>query len=212
MLRVKAPRRRFSLFRAPRLGFVLLGFVLLAATALLANTAPAGAQAIIVFNHSIARDCYLFAKMGSNLKRGIEICDDALSHEPLSRHDRAATYDNRGVMKKILGQEDAALADYNKAIEIDDRLADTYINRGAILIAQKKYEAALDDINKALAMGVEQPHIGYYDRGLAEHMLGRYQEAYFDYKRALELRPDFQLAQDMLKYFVVKRVPARTPG
>lgn len=177
---------------------------------LLAATAGAArAQAIVVLNHSLARDCYLFAKLGNNLQRGIEICGDALRDQPMSRHDQAATYDNRGVMEKLTGRTDEALADFSRAIAADGTLGDTYVNRAAILIAREKYDAALDDLNRALEVGLEQPHLAYYDRGLALHMLGRYPEAYRDYRQALALRADFKLAQDMLKYFVVTRVAAK---
>jgi tetratricopeptide (TPR) repeat protein len=56
------------------------------------------------------------------------------------------------------------------------------------------------------------PHIGYYDRAVAEQMLGRYKEAYYDYKKVLELEPNFTMASERLKDFVVTRVPAKAPS
>jgi tetratricopeptide (TPR) repeat protein len=53
------------------------------------------------------------------------------------------------------------------------------------------------------------PHIGYYDRAVAEQMLGRYKEAYYDYKKVLELEPNFVMASERLKDFVVTRAPAK---
>jgi hypothetical protein len=40
-------------------------------------------------------------------------------------------------------------------------------------------------------------------------MLGRYKEAYYDYKKVLELEPNFAMASERLKDFVVTRVPAK---
>jgi len=41
-------------------------------------------------------------------------------------------------------------------------------------------------------------------------MLGRFKEAYFDYKKVLELEPNFIMASERLKDFVVTKVPAKT--
>jgi hypothetical protein len=54
------------------------------------------------------------------------------------------------------------------------------------------------------------PHIGYYDRAVAEQLLGRYKEAYYDYKKVLELEPSFAIASERLKDFTVIRVPAKS--
>jgi len=73
------------------------------------------------------------------------------------------------------------------------------------LIQQKKYEDALAEINKGIGLGVAFLHIGYYNRGVAEELLGRYRDAYYDYMRTLELEPSFAAAQARLKLFRVIR-------
>ena len=52
-------------------------------------------------------------------------------------------------------------------------------------------------------------HIGYYNRAVAEQILGRFKEAYYDYKKALEIEPNFRLAGERLKDFTVTRTPAK---
>jgi len=79
-----------------------------------------------------------------------------------------------------------------------------------MLIKQGQHQAALDQINKGIELGMAYPHIGYYDRAVAEQMLGRFKEAYFDYKKVLELEPNFIMASERLKDFVVTKVPAKT--
>ena len=174
--------------------------------------APAQAQVVVSLGNSMARDCYLHAKAGGQLREGVAICDMALAQEPLGKKDRAGTYDNRGVMLDEMGRIDEAARDFNAAIALDPALGDPYVNLGAMLIKQGQHQAALDQINKGMDLGMGFPHIGYYDRAVAEQMLGRYKEAYYDYKKVLELEPNFKMATERLKDFTVTRVPANTPG
>ena len=87
-------------------------------------------------------------------------------------------------------------------------LGDGYVDRGAALIALKRYDEAIVDINKGIALGQTYEQIGYYNRGVAEFFLGQITESYHDYKKALEIAPDFTLASEQLKNFVVTRKPA----
>ena len=52
--------------------------------------------------------------------------------------------------------------------------------------------------------------IGYYNRALALDYLGRYPEAYADYKKTLDQDSSFKLASDRLKDFVVTRKPGQS--
>ena len=87
-------------------------------------------------------------------------------------------------------------------------MGDAYVNLGSMLIKKRQFPEALDQINKGLALGMSLPHVGYYDRALAHQALGHYKEAYFDYKKVLELEPTFQQAEERLKDFTVVRKPA----
>jgi tetratricopeptide (TPR) repeat protein len=185
-------------------------YLICLATGLLA--APAQAQTVVSIGNSIASDCYLHAKAGNQLREGVAICDIALAQEPLGKKDRAGTYDNRGVMLDMMGRTVEAASDFNAAIALDPALGDPYVNLGAMLIKQGQHQAALDQINKGMDLGMGFPHIGYYDRAVAEQMLGRYKEAYYDYKKVLELEPNFKMASERLKDFTVTRVPAKVPG
>ena len=42
--------------------------------------------------------------------------------------------------------------------------------------------------------------------------MGKYKEAYFDYRRVLEIDPHFAQASERLKDFIVTRGPAKAPG
>jgi tetratricopeptide (TPR) repeat protein len=180
-------------------------------TAALAAAVPASAQIIVTQETGWAHDCFVHAKTGRAFD-GIGACDLAIKREALSRKDLAATYDNRGVMLDQLGHIERASADFHKAIEIQPDLGDPYVNLGVMLIKEKKYQDALGQINKGMDLGMGFPHLGYYDRAIAEQMLGQFKEAYYDYKKAVELEPSFAAAEERLKDFTVTRVPAKSPG
>ena len=175
--------------------------------ALLLLSAPAHALVAIV-GAGMAHDCFIAAKAGIDLRGGIAICNMALAEEPLDARSRAGTFVNRGVMKVALGHVDDAMTDYNSALTLYPDLGDGYVDRGAALITLKRYEQAIVDINKGIALGQTYEQIGYYNRGVAEFFLGKIPESYHDFKKALEIAPDFTLASDQLKNFVVTRKPA----
>lgn len=175
--------------------------------------AVVGAQAQIVVSHGsgAGHDCYVHARFAFEPTEGIRDCTIALG-QPLSASDRAATYDNRGIILNRQERFDEAVADFNRATTLRPDLGDAYINLGSVLIRQKSYEQALAQIDKGMQLGASFPHIGYYDRALALELLGRYQEAYHDYKKALEIEPSFSLASERLKDFVVTPAPAKQPS
>ena len=174
--------------------------------------ASAQAQTVITIGSGLAHDCFIHAKTGEQLRQGVGVCNGALDHDLLARKDRAGTYDNRGVILDMLGRTEEAAADFNAAIALDPSLGDPYVNLGAMLIKKGQHEEALTHINKGIDLGMAFAHIGYYDRAVAEQMLGRFKEAYYDYKKALELEPNFKMASERLKDFTVTRTPARVPG
>ena len=190
--------RRSVLF----LGAALLG----------AAVAPAGAQTIVSMGKGLAHDCFAYAKAGVDPYDGVQVCNQSIDNEPLTVKDRAATCDNRGVMLDQLGRLEKAADDFHQSMALDPKLGDPHVNLGSVLIKQKRYDEALVSINKGLDLGVSFPHIGYYDRAVAYQLLGRYKEAYYDYKKTLELEPNFTQASDRLKDFTVTRTPAKVPG
>ncbi|HET7084371.1 MAG TPA: tetratricopeptide repeat protein [Rhizomicrobium sp.] len=173
---------------------------------------PAQAQTVITIGSGEAHECFKHAKAGNDLTDGLALCTGALEHDLLAKKDRAGTYDNRGIILDMLGRTEEAAKDFNQSIALDPTLGDPYVNLGAMLIKKGRHEEAMGQINKGIELGMAFPHIGYYDRAVAEQMLGRYKEAYYDYKKVLELEPNFVMASERLKDFVVTRVPAKTPS
>ena len=180
--------------------------------ALFLSAGTASAQTIVSMGVGLAHDCFIRAKTGTDPRDGVEVCSQAINREPLGQKDLAATFDNRGVMLDMLGRTDKAAADFRQAMVLDASLGDPHVNLGSMLIKQKRLDDALASINRGIELGVSFPHIGYYDRAVAYQMMGKYKEAYFDYKKALEFEPNFAQATERLKDFVVTRAPAKAPG
>ena len=184
--------------------------ILVLTASLLAVSAAQG-QTVISVGSGQAHDCFVHAKAGLQLREGVIICAAALEQDLLMKKDRAGTYDNRGVILDMLGRTDEAASDFHTAIALEPGLGDAYVNLGSMLIKKGEHQAALDQINTGLELGMSYPHIGYYDRAVAEQMLGRYKDAYYDYKKVLELEPNFVMASERLKDFVVIHTPAKAP-
>lgn len=177
---------------------------LLVATAIAVLIGRDAGAAVTVLGPGPAQECYGYAENGGDLHDGIARCSFALAGD-LDNATRAATFVNRGVL--YLGQHESekAIADINEGIRLDPDLGDAYVDRGAALMALGRYQDALADLSKGIALNPHRPHIAYYDRAIVYEHSGDIRAAYYDYKKALELEPDFTLAAVELKRFTVHR-------
>jgi tetratricopeptide (TPR) repeat protein len=176
-----------------------------AAGAALAWAATANAGAVTVLGGGMAKECSQAALNGESEVRFETICTQALESELLSLRDRAGTYVNRGVLKLRRKEFGQAQFDFNRAIETKPDLGEAYVNRGAAAVGAKRYADGLADLNKALELGVEEPEKAYYNRALAFEGLDDLKAAYFDYKKAVELKPDWDMPAKELARFTVER-------
>ncbi|WP_337187618.1 hypothetical protein [Phenylobacterium sp.] len=184
--------------------------VAVAATAALVAAAAlawaGGARAAVtVLGGGLARECSNAALGGLSDIRSEEACTQALSTEFLDLRDRAGTYVNRGVIKLRRREFASAEWDFNRAIETKPDLGEAYVNRGAAWVGARRYSDGLADINRALELGVSEPEKAYYNRALAHEGLDDLRAAYFDYRKAVELKPDWDPPQKELARFTVER-------
>src|SRR6266496_4192063 len=97
----------------------------------------------------------------------------------------APYYNNRGLAREAKGDLDGAIADFNRAIELDPKLAISYHNRG---LAQKA-KGAIPDFNRAIELNPKFAAGAYSNRGLAKQAKGDLDGAIADFNRAIELNP-----------------------
>lgn len=177
---------------------------LAAGASLLAFVAPAEA-AVTVLGGGMARQCSHAALGGESDAKFEDYCTQALESEPLSARDRAGTYVNRGVLKLRRKDFGSAQFDFNRAIQTKPDLGEAYVNRGAAAVGARRYADGLSDLNKAIELGVGEPEKAYYNRALAFEGLDNMKAAYFDYQKAIELKPEWEQPKKELARFTVER-------
>lgn len=185
-----------------RLGISVFAVVIAAAFA-----APSQA-AVTVFGGGLARTCYEAVEYEKiSTERAIDICSLALEQEGLKRRDKAATLTNRGILYMRAGKNQKALNDYQRSLALMPELLETKVNLGAALYGLGRYTDALAALNDGiLTDDVEARAVGFYNRALAHESLGDVQSAYEDFRRALNAKPDFALAERQLARFTVEKI------
>lgn len=175
----------------------------LLATVLAFCPALAHAQTVVV-GQGAAQSCYQSALTGNpGTLAAIRNCSDAFK-SPMVRGDEAATFVNRGVLLMRRGDHIKAERDYQSALRLEPKLAEAHINHGVVLFYQGEDAAALDAYTTAIALKTNKMAEVLFNRALAYERLDRPRDAYYDLKAALELRPDWEQAQQSLARFTVK--------
>ena len=174
--------------------------------ALLASAAvvfPANAQ-ITVIGGGLSEDCYLAVEASTRPNREIiRTCTNALETETMTRKNRAATYVNRGIVHMRSAQYERASSDFDRALNLKDDLGDIHVNRGVLLFFLGDFEGSIAAINTALELETTEPHVAHYNRALAREELDDVTGAYFDFRAASELAPEWELARRQLERFTV---------
>ncbi len=184
----------------------LIGRTALALLASAVFATPALATgAVSIIGGGMAQACAKAAFAGQSDAAAINECDMAIEIEDLDAHDRAGAYIDRGVMELRRDQFEIARADFDRAIALAPAVGEAWVNRGAAMVGEKRYEDGLADIDKAIALGVKEPEKAWFDRALAHEGLDDEQDAYFDYQKALSLKPGWDLPEHELRRFTVSR-------
>ncbi len=83
---------------------------------------------------------------------------------------------------------DEAIAEFNKAVQINPKFSSAYNNRCDTYRIKKQYQEAISDCTKAIELKPDFAD-AYYNRGLAYDYSGQYDKAILDYTKAIELNP-----------------------
>lgn len=144
--------------------------------------------------------------------------------------NRAASYNNRGVLHFAAANFDDAMADFTEAVHLKDTLTFAHINRGNIFNLREQWAQAISAFDRAIELGL-QPRSGsdgettessasrqaskvrevrelaraHFNRGIAHENLEQLREAYLDYLRASELAPEWEEPRRELERFEVVR-------
>jgi len=168
-------------------------------SAFLALAAPSSAMAqmaVSTFGANDAQLCYQAA--ADDFASDTADCDKALQGGALTARDRIATRVNRGIIYNREGKLDAALEDFNKAIEKNGELAEAFLNRGNTFYLMRRYDEAIEDYRTSLQFNLKQSHVAWYNIGLALEAKKDDVQAKEAYRTALEINPEFGPARKKL--------------
>ena len=182
-----------------------LGSVSLAAGAMAAMLASGVGAVEVVIGPALAERCQEAATGRLRGADTLDVCNRALREQVLFGHNLAATHVNRGVVLVYRGDYAAARDDFQRAIEIEPKLGEAYVNRGIAQLRMGELQAAVADIDRGLALGVAAPERAYFNRAQAREGLSDVQGAYRDYRRAAELRPEWDSPRRHLERFRLVR-------
>lgn len=105
----------------------------------------------------------------------------------------AHIYRKRGFAYRSISELKRAIADYNRAIELDPNYARAYASRGSAYRHLKEYERAVQDYDRALAINPNYAW-AYFGRGETYRLQKDYLLALRDLNRAIELEPNYARA------------------
>ena len=97
-------------------------------------------------------------------------------------------YNNRSFVRAKLGDKEGALADVNKALEINPDYAESYLQRSSIRSEWGDKEGTLADVNKALEIDPNYAD-AYFSRGIHLYYFGNRSEGIADLGKAIKLNP-----------------------
>ena len=100
---------------------------------------------------------------------------------------------NRGIEKAKNGDLDGAIADFDRAAELDPKNDAPYYNRAQAKRLKNDTAGAIADYTKAIELGSTNP-AAYNNRGNARVEIKDRDGAIADYTRAIELKPDYARA------------------
>jgi tetratricopeptide (TPR) repeat protein len=169
---------------------------------------PSAQGAVLVIGSGVARDCYEAVKYERvAATRALDICDLAIEQERMTAKNRAATYVNRGILHMRQGNNERAIVDFDNSLRLQPELYEAQVNRGAALYGLRRFNEALEALNIGVrSSDLDARVTGYYNRGLTHEQLGDITSAYYDYREATRLDPEFALAARQLTRFTVQPV------
>ena len=125
----------------------------------------------------------------------------ALKGQSKKIQEAAVGYCHLGNTYYGLGDYQQAIKDFDRAIELDPKLADAYWGRGKTCHGFGDYRQAIKDFDRAIELDPKLAE-AYRDRGKTYNELGGYQQAIEDWKKAAKLGDEE--AQDILRSKEIK--------
>ena len=111
------------------------------------------------------------ALTAGNTARAIELASEAIRGNP----DVATLYFYRGTLYERLRHHEEAIADFDRAIELDPRNADAFGHRGSERFTLGRFVDSIADFDREIALNRSR-EAGHWKRGISYYYAGRYDE------------------------------------
>jgi len=125
----------------------------------------------------------------SDERSAIHACSRVISSNRVQGKELARTHYGRGIKHRNHRENDHAIADFTKAIELDPNWPWPYVARGHAYSAQKRFAMAFADQETAIRL--EPTAVTYTGRGRSLMEAGAYQRALVDFGEALRIDPGY---------------------
>ena len=132
-----------------------------------------------------------------------EPSEDRRCIRPLQEEERGRGEITRRWSAGLDGIADVALADFDRAIEIDPTLSKAHFDRGVTHQELKEFEKALRDYTRAITLD-EDNVLAYNNRAVVHLLIGQHERAIRDWEEALEIEPEFASARMNLRILARK--------
>ncbi|MDZ8260990.1 tetratricopeptide repeat protein [Nostoc sp. ChiQUE01b] len=119
----------------------------------------------------------------------LDAFNKAIQASQESKKEFAPAWRGRGQALINLNRYKEALESFEKAIALKPEDLLVYIWQGTVLQTLGRYEDAIIAYDKAI--GIKPHPLAYYNRGLVYGYLGRRQQAIADFKKVIEISPDY---------------------
>ncbi|KAK5120649.1 TOM (translocase of outer membrane) complex component [Meristemomyces frigidus] len=128
-------------------------------------------------------------RTGEGYNEAAQSFDKAIEVGDLGPHE-AYAHNLRGTFRYLRGDNDAALADLNKSIDLDPALVQSYVKRASMHLEQANREEAAHDFEVAMQHNAEDPDI-FYHRAQLHFILSEFSLAATDYQKSIDLDSKF---------------------
>jgi tetratricopeptide (TPR) repeat protein len=120
-----------------------------------------------------------------------------LYKQSIEAYPTAEAYTFLGWTYSFQGRLDEAIEECKRAIEIDPEFGNPYNDIGAYLIEKELFNDAIPWLEKATkARRYDSHHYPHYNLGRAYEAKGMMIRALEEYRKALKIAPDYNLAED----------------
>jgi ppGpp synthetase/RelA/SpoT-type nucleotidyltranferase len=144
----------------------------------------------------------LEAHNDENYRRAIDLYSEILSTAPPLKV-RAIIYNHRGLAFFMLYKERQALRDFEDSFKCDPSYYQVLNNRALVLRRMGLTNEAMYNFNKSLELEEKQAEV-YYLRAQTHYETQNYQSALNDVEIAINLSPNYQEAEKLLKQILKK--------